>query len=106
MTTADHNHYFIELSESFDEPLSSGAAASLRTERARAFIDGLCDWLDMEDLTGELSALRVTALGHIMLTCTPALIAQVQAADWPDIAAVTSPAYVALPPLGSESRSA
>ena len=105
MTTADHNHYFIELSEPAGDLLSSGTAASLRAERARAFIANLQQWLADEGLSDQLSALRITALGQIMLTCTPNLIAQAQAAAWPDVSTITAPTHGPLPELG-ERRTA
>ena len=96
-----HNHYFIELFHDLNPTLSSGAAAGARHARARDFVKTLQGWLDDQLLADEVSALKVTVLGRIMLTCSPELVERLEELDLPDIVAITSPATMPVMLQGS-----
>ncbi len=99
----NHNHYFIELFHDLSPALSSGAAAAVRHARARDFVKTLQGWLDDQLLADEVSALKVTVLGRIMLTCSPELVERLEELDLPDVIAITSPAAT-MAPIPHSSR--
>ncbi|MGE3769620.1 MAG: hypothetical protein AB7G06_01565 [Bdellovibrionales bacterium] len=89
MTHFEHNHYFIELLQDLAPELSSGELVKMRVERARDFIAELRGWLETEHLSEEVSDLKVTALGRIMLTASQDVAERLSDMDHPEIAAIS-----------------
>jgi len=89
MTRSEHNHYFIELLQDLSPELSSGELVRARQERARDFVAQLRTWLETEQLDDDVSDLKVTALGRIMLTSSPDVAERLSDLDHPDIAAIS-----------------
>lgn len=89
MTHFDHNHYFIELLQDLAPGLSSGAMVAARQERARDFVAELRRWLESEALSDDVSDLKVTALGRVMMTCAPMVVDWLADMDHPDVVAIS-----------------
>lgn len=88
----DHNHYFVELFHDLNPTLSSGALAGARHARARDFVTTLQGWLDDQMLANDVSAIKVTVMGLVMLTCSPDLIERLEELDLPEVVGITTPA--------------
>lgn len=89
MTHYEHNHYFIELLQELAPDLSSGELVKMRQERAHDFIADLRGWLESEQLSGDVSDIKVTALGRIMMTTSPEVAERLTELDHPDIATIS-----------------
>jgi hypothetical protein len=89
MTHSEHNHYFIELLQDLSPELSSGELVRARQERARDFVAQLHTWLEREQLADDVSDLKVTALGRIMLTASADVAERLADIDHPDIATIS-----------------
>lgn len=89
MTHFDHNHYFVELLQDLAPGLSSGAMVVARQERARDFVAELRRWLETESLAGDVSDLKVTALGRVMMTCNPIVADWLADLDHPDVVSIS-----------------
>ena len=85
----EHNHYFIELLHDLAPHLSSGEAVAARLDRARDFVAEIRRWLEGQHLTDDVSALKTTALGRIMITCAPDIIDRLQDLDHPDVISIS-----------------
>lgn len=89
MTHFEHNHYFIELLQDLAPGLSSGAMVVARQERARDFVGELRHWLEQENFADEVSEVKVTALGRVMMTCNPNVVDWLADMDHPDIVSIS-----------------
>lgn len=89
MTHYDHNHYFIELLQELAPDLSSGELVKMRQERARDFIADLRGWLEAEQLTADVSDIKATALGRVMMTASPEVAERLTEFDHPDVALIS-----------------
>jgi len=89
MTHFEHNHYFIELLQDLAPELSSGELVRLRQERARDFVAEIRNWLEVHHLSDEVSDLKVTALGRIMMTASPYAAEMLSDLDHPEVATIT-----------------
>ena len=89
MTNFDHNHYFIELLQDLSPGLSSGAMVQARQERARDFVAELRRWLETEAISDDVSDLKVTALGRVMMTCAPGIVDWLADMDHPDVVSIS-----------------
>lgn len=97
MTHYDHNHYFIELLQDVSPNLSSGELVAARLERARDFLAEIRQWLERRLLTHDVSELKVTALGRIMVTCAPEVMDELNKLDHPDVVSVSLSAPIPTP---------
>lgn len=88
MTHFEHNHYFVELLQDLAPDLSSGAMVAARQERARDFVADLRRALEKDLLADEVSDLKVTALGRVMMTCSPQVVEWLLDMDHPDVVTV------------------
>ena len=100
----EHNHYFIELLHDLAPHLSSGEVATARLDRARDFVSEIRQWLEGQLLTDEVTALKVTALGRVMLTCAPEIIERLQELDHPDVMSISLSAPLATPAMAQTGR--
>lgn len=89
MTHFEHNHYFVELLQDLAPGLSSGAMVVARQERARDFVAELRRWLETESLSEDVSDLKVTALGRVMMTCSPVVVDWLADMDHPDVVSIS-----------------
>jgi hypothetical protein len=89
MTHYDHNHYFIELLSDLAPELSSGELVRMRQERARDFAAELRTWFEAQGVAEDVSDLKVTALGRIMLTAAPDVAERLADLDHPDVATIS-----------------
>lgn len=89
VTHFEHNHYFVELLQDLAPGLSSGAMVLARQERARDFVAELRRWLETESLSNDVSDLKVTALGRVMMTCNPSVADWLADLDHPDVVSIS-----------------
>lgn len=87
----EHNHYFIELLHDLSPYQSSGEVVNARIERARDFVSEIRQWLEGQHLTHDVTTLKVTALGRVMLTCAPEIIDRLHDLDHPDVMSISVP---------------
>ena len=102
----EHNHYFIELLHDLSPQLSSGEAISARLDHARDFVSEIRRWVEGQHLSEEVSGLKVTALGRIMVTSTPDFIDRLHDLDHPDVMSISLSTPSLAPSPASFSRSA
>jgi len=102
----EHNHYFIELLHDLSPQLSSGEVVSARLERARDFVSEIRQWLESQFLTDEVTTLKVTALGRVMLTCAPEIIDRLQDLDHPDVMSISLSTPAVAPVMLQAGRTA
>lgn len=89
MTNYEHNHYFIELLQDISPQLSSGELVAMRQERARDFVAEIRGWLERQFMSDDVSELKVTVLGRVMITCAPEVIEKINELDHPDVISVS-----------------
>jgi hypothetical protein len=84
----DQHRYFIELQPDEGEPVPRWREAANRREIAARFIETVIEWLKEEELGDKVSAIAITALGQVLITCETNVINQMRHQDLMNIAAI------------------
>jgi SH3-like domain-containing protein len=92
-----HYRYFIELQPPSGEPVPRSRETEARRAAARGFIEQMRGWINEKKLDGKVSALTITMLGQIQITCDTAVINLIRNQD--DIAAIRQSAMYAETPI-------
>ena len=92
-----HYRYFIELQPSTGEPIPRSRETEARRAAARGFIETMRGWIRERRLDEKVSALNVTMLGQVQITCDSAVINLIRNQD--DIAAIRQSAMYAETPI-------
>lgn len=82
------NRYFIELQPDTTAPVPRYQETENRRKLATQFIEIIGDWLKKQDLDDKVSAMAITALGQVQITCEADVITQIRSQDIMEIAAV------------------
>ena len=85
--TRDQNRYFIELLPE-GEPVPRNLEAEKRREQAAHFVAALHNWLHEKNLNDKVSAMAITALGQVQITCEADIISRIRHQEEPNIAAI------------------
>ena len=82
------SRYFIELQPLAGPPVPRARETEQRRERAAQFIADVGAWLRQEALDNKVSAMAMTALGQVQITCADEVIHQIRHHDSLNIAAI------------------
>jgi len=82
------NRYFIELQTAEGESVSRNRETELRRELAAQFLETVGQWLRAHELADKVSAMAVTALGQVQITCEPDIINHIRGQEDLNIAAI------------------
>lgn len=82
------NRYFIELQPEHTEPVPRYRETEMRRKLASHFVEIIGEWLKEQDLDDKVSAMAITALGQVQITCEADVITQIRSQDMMEIASV------------------
>ena len=82
-----HKRYFIELQPK-GEDVPRNREAEQRRQQAAVFIDSLNEWLKTNDLNSKVSAMAITALGQVQITCEADVIGKIHTQEEDHIATI------------------
>jgi hypothetical protein len=81
------NRYFIELLPA-GEPVPRYRETELRRALAAEFLEKVAEWLKGHGLNDKVTAMAITALGQVQITCEPEIIHHIRGQDDLNIAAI------------------
>lgn len=80
------NRYFIELQPAGGPPVPRAKETEQRRRQAEHFIASIADWLRNHAMEDRVTALTVTALGQVQITCPADVINHIRDENDQDIA--------------------
>ncbi|MDE1900412.1 MAG: hypothetical protein KGI37_02065 [Alphaproteobacteria bacterium] len=86
--TANKNRYFIELQLDGAHEIPRNREAEIRRAQAAHFIDQIATWLHESSMKDKVSAMAVTALGQVQITCEQDVINRLRHDDNMNIATI------------------
>ena len=86
--SGDQRRYFIELQPEDGTPVPRFLEAEKRRAQALSFITAMNAWLKINHLDTKVSAVAVTALGQVQITCEGDVISRIRDEDVLNIAAI------------------
>lgn len=82
--------YFIELQYDDTVSLPRSREIELRRQQAADFINTICHWLKEQELDDKVTALAITTLGQVQITCEEKIIQQIRGQEMLPIAMIRS----------------
>ena len=84
----NQHRYFIELQPDEGSAVPRWRETEMRRAQAVRFIEIVSEWLREQELDDKVSAMAITALGQVQITCETDVITQIRHQDVMNIAAI------------------